>query len=657
MSLLFIVQLLAAAAVAATSCRDSECDGHGMLQMHVDNHGSEKRPESGKAAAAADGSTRPHGRKFTPDVWAPKFEAPADKQLQLECRGESFVKCWTFFTSADPTHGYVQYISEDEATELKLFKVQQDGAVWMGSLVGQDQPVKAIRLQSKMRFSEGHIFVIDIQHMPTGNGTWPAWWSYGPDWPNNGEIDTIETVNIEDRVYQTLHTSYGCFMNIPHIFDPDCNSEDAHNGCGLHGPPNSGGPAFNKGGGGVFATQWTSAGIQMWVFPRGQVPKDLAEDKPDSSSWGSPWAFFPFGASCPSTHFNDHLLVINLDFCGDWAGAVFPGGEKACEAFVTDPSNIDKLQEAYWSINYVKVFAPEPATKSQAKSEKTATKTQTQSAKEKVVRKGEKMEEIKTEAVARKENAINHRSEQPPDDTAPDTPTESIGSGKPGHKSAKEKIVEKGQRMKDIKTKGLKPMENIINHRSPKAPDASTQSTRSERPELLQDQDQQESSKQKVLQKAAKMKKLKMERLASRENIINRRIQQSSVPVAPETSANSTMSERPQLLQDQDQQESSKQKVLQKAAKMKKLKMERLASREIIINRRIEKLSVPAAPETSTNSTGSEKPQMLQESAKQKVLQKAAKMKERKKERLARMETIINRRLERKNGIEKYVEG
>ena len=56
---------------------------------------------------------------------------------------------------------------------------------------------------------------------------------------------------------------------------------------------------------------------------------------------------------------------------------------------------IGHRQEAYWSINYVKVFAPEPATKSQAKSEKTATKTQTQSAKEKVVRKGEKMEEIK----------------------------------------------------------------------------------------------------------------------------------------------------------------------------------------------------------------------------------------------------------------------
>ena len=58
--------------------------------------------------------------------------------------------------------------------------------------------------------------------------------------------------------------------------------------------------------------------------------------------------------------------------------------------------------------------------------------------------------------MARKENAINHRIEQPPDDTSPDTSTESIVSGKPqpGHKSAKEKIVEKGQRMKDIKKLG-----------------------------------------------------------------------------------------------------------------------------------------------------------------------------------------------------------
>ena len=79
-------------------------------------------------------------------------------------------------------------------------------------------------------------------------------------------------------------------MNIPGIFDPNCNSADAHNGfltwikmatfcftpgkshtypnsqgCGLNGPPNSGGPAFNAGDGGVFATKWTSEGIKMFL--------------------------------------------------------------------------------------------------------------------------------------------------------------------------------------------------------------------------------------------------------------------------------------------------------------------------------------------------------------------------------------------------------
>jgi hypothetical protein len=46
---------------------------------------------------------------------------------------EGFVNCWTFFTAADPTHGYVEYVSQEEATELNLFKVQENGAVWMGT--------------------------------------------------------------------------------------------------------------------------------------------------------------------------------------------------------------------------------------------------------------------------------------------------------------------------------------------------------------------------------------------------------------------------------------------------------------------------------------------------------------------------------------------
>lgn len=83
------------------------------------------------------------------------------------------------------------------------------------------------------------------------------------------------------------------------------------------------------------------------------------------------------------------MLVINLDFCGDWAGSVFPGGEQACEAFVKDPANIDSLKDAFWEINYVKVFAPE-ATMAKSKS-----KTKTMKSRESKNGKSDKKTKIK----------------------------------------------------------------------------------------------------------------------------------------------------------------------------------------------------------------------------------------------------------------------
>lgn len=277
--------------------------------------------------------------------------------VQLSCSGEGFLDCWTFFTKADPTHGYIQYVSQREAMQLGLYSLR-DGAVRLGSLVGQNRPVKAVRLQSKMRFYAGHLFVIDIKHMPTGGGTWPAWWAYGPGWPNKGEIDIIETVNTEQDAQSTLHTSPGCSMpSFSGLFNPNCNAGGATEGCGRHGPPGSGGSAFNQNGGGVFATKWTSSGIKMWFFPRNQIPADLTSEKPDSTRWGEPYVTFPFGPRCPPYHFENMVLVINLDFCGDWAGNVYPGGRNVCMAYVKNPANTKALSEAFWEINYVKVFA------------------------------------------------------------------------------------------------------------------------------------------------------------------------------------------------------------------------------------------------------------------------------------------------------------
>jgi len=51
----------------------------------------------------------------------------------------------------------------------------------------------SIRISSQNAYDEA-IFVLDLQHMPAGCSTWPAFWTLsqaGP-WPNGGEIDVIE---------------------------------------------------------------------------------------------------------------------------------------------------------------------------------------------------------------------------------------------------------------------------------------------------------------------------------------------------------------------------------------------------------------------------------------------------------------------------------
>ena len=47
-------------------------------------------------------------------------------------------------------------------------------------------------------------------------------------------------------------------------------------------------------------------------------------------------------------------IIINLTFCGDWAGNVYPGGKSACIDKVRN--NPEAYKNAYWLINYVKVF-------------------------------------------------------------------------------------------------------------------------------------------------------------------------------------------------------------------------------------------------------------------------------------------------------------
>ena len=49
------------------------------------------------------------------------------------------------------------------------------------------------RITSKNAYTDS-VMVLDLQHMPDGCGTWPAFWTFtnSGKWPHGGEIDIIE---------------------------------------------------------------------------------------------------------------------------------------------------------------------------------------------------------------------------------------------------------------------------------------------------------------------------------------------------------------------------------------------------------------------------------------------------------------------------------
>lgn len=99
--------------------------------------------------------------------------------------GSKLFSQFTFFTDADPTNGYVDYVSSSSAQSLGLVKTQGGGA-YLGvdsQSTGSGRGRKSVRLSSNKAYNNG-LFVIDVGHIPVTCGAWPAFWLLGPDWPN-----------------------------------------------------------------------------------------------------------------------------------------------------------------------------------------------------------------------------------------------------------------------------------------------------------------------------------------------------------------------------------------------------------------------------------------------------------------------------------------
>ena len=302
--------------------------------------------------------------------------AASSYQRVLSVDNSSFLDAFAFFTADDPTHGSVTYISAEEALVDGLVKLA-NGQIFMSTdMKSTKMPRRSVRVFSKQTYSKG-LVIIDLEHIPTGCGTWPAFWLCGPAWPNSGEIDILEGVHTQTKDLTTLHTSEGCSMagvdrmtftghwakGIGGEDATDCYikapSESENQGCGvIDDNEASFGAPFNTQRGGVVATVWDVDGIRAYSWPRGHLPVDVAtRSPPNESSWGVPYARFEFGKDCDAAHFHDQQLIFDLTLCGDWAGSTFaevcPSEGGSCDAFIADPAN---MQEAYWRVNYVDVW-------------------------------------------------------------------------------------------------------------------------------------------------------------------------------------------------------------------------------------------------------------------------------------------------------------
>lgn len=145
------------------------------------------------------------------------------------------------------------------------------------------------------------------------------------------------------------------------VTSPNCDvqapGQGANVGCGVSSSDTkSYGTGFNQHKGGIYATQWTEEGIKVWFFSRESIPGDIHSNNPNPDSWGVPMASFPFGGNCGSTKFKDLRIVMNLTFCGDWAGSVY--GQSGCPSNCVDyvMNTPSAFNEAYWKINSLRIY-------------------------------------------------------------------------------------------------------------------------------------------------------------------------------------------------------------------------------------------------------------------------------------------------------------
>lgn len=288
--------------------------------------------------------------------------------------GSSFFDNWNFWSLKDPTNGAVNYQDAGSSWNKGLVSINAQGQAIMAvdTTPNTGGYRDSVRIHDdQFKFNTNTLILMDSTHMPTGCGTWPAFWSNGDNWPYQGEIDILEGINDNTQNQATLHTSSGCTA-VPDSSHPstgnllgnNCDVTSGNNiGCGYvdSSSSNNYGQGFNDINGGVYAMQWVATGISIWFFPRNSIPSDIVNEAPKPWTWPAPFAHWSASGCNPAQFFRDHYAIFDTTLCGDWAGSAWGSGgcaEKtgysSCQDFVANQGGA--FQQAYWAVNYVKYF-------------------------------------------------------------------------------------------------------------------------------------------------------------------------------------------------------------------------------------------------------------------------------------------------------------
>jgi len=295
-------------------------------------------------------------------------------------QGGSFWDNFLFEAIDDPTHGRVEYVNRANAERLGLATTSDlpPHIILRADSTSKLSPTgpgrRSVRVLSQKQFGHNTVLVADILHMPQGCGTWPAlWMSNGVDWPSQGEIDIVEGVNNISPNSITLHTTATCTMapgrdqtGVDRLTDCDWRAND-NAGCGVSTQkPNSYGPDFNAAGGGIYALERTPTEIKVWFWSReeidtGRAPSGVTvpgSPSVETSQWGTPVARFTNSRCDIARKFGPENVIINLTFCGDWAGNPNVYASSGCPSTCVDYVNNqpEAFTEAYWDFKNIRMY-------------------------------------------------------------------------------------------------------------------------------------------------------------------------------------------------------------------------------------------------------------------------------------------------------------